>query len=244
MLLPSFPARAPARHRRPDFIKDQSAFPDEARGREETARGGEQWECGPAAGATESGEPVLEKTDLELLRTAAGGDGTAFHTLVDRHADDLYRLALSLSRSAHDAEDVLQETFAGAFKSLRKFNAQSSVRTWLHRILMRQAARVWNRSRRGGPTQSLSNLESSEVRPYAGSSGSEKTSRVDQRLDLAQVLQMLDEGHRQVIVLRELHQMSYAEIAEALGVPQGTVESRLHRARKQLRLRLGEYLTE
>src|SRR5437763_1945586 len=126
MLLPSFPARSPERHRRPDFIPDQPAIPEASSPGEETTANSEQWDRGPSA----------------------------------------------------------------------------------------------------------------------GSSGSEKMSRVDPRLDLAQVLQMLDEDHRQVIVLRELHQMSYAEIAEELGVPQGTVESRLHRARKQLRLKLGEYLTE
>ena len=186
----------------------------------------------------------MEKTDLELVRTAAGGDRAAFHELVDRHADDLYRLALSLSRSAHDAEDVLQETFVGAYRGLRKFNAQSSVRTWLHRILTRQAARMWHRTRRRREAHSLESDEAQEARPYHAPPPADKAVRVDQRLDLAEVLEMLDEDHRQVIVFRELEQMSYAQIAQALDVPIGTVESRLHRARKQLRSKLGAYLTE
>jgi RNA polymerase sigma-70 factor (ECF subfamily) len=195
-------------------------------------------------GPDAAGEARLEISDLELVRTAAGGDGAAFHRLVDRHADDLYRLALSLSRTAHDAEDVLQETFTGAFRGLQKFNGQSSVKTWLHRILMRQAARVWNRASGSRKMQPLASPDAQDVRPYSGAPSANKTARVDQKLDLAEVLETLDEDHREVIVLRELNQMSYAEIAEALGVPQGTVESRLHRARKQLRTKLKAYLTD
>src|SRR4051794_33881789 len=77
-------------------------------------------------------------SDIDLLRQAAAGDGRAFHLLVDRHADRLFRLSVSLIGNSSDAEDVVQETFAGAFKGLRQFEGRASVKTWLTRILFTQ----------------------------------------------------------------------------------------------------------
>src|SRR5271170_245595 len=91
-----------------------------------------------------------EADDIKLLRRAEDGDSAAFHALVDRHAQRLYRLAASLIGNAADAEDVLQETFIGAFRGLRSFEGRSSVKTWLTRILVMQAAQ-WNRARRRRP---------------------------------------------------------------------------------------------
>src|SRR5271167_631695 len=88
-----------------------------------------------------------EADDIELLHRAGAGDSGAFHALVDRHAQRLYRLAVSLIGNATDAEDVLQETFIGAFRGMRSFEGRSSVKTWLTRILVIQAAQ-FNRGRR------------------------------------------------------------------------------------------------
>jgi RNA polymerase sigma-70 factor (ECF subfamily) len=82
------------------------------------------------------------------VQASARGDKKAVHALVDRYAPELTRLARSLSRTRDDAEDVVQETFIGAFKGVSRFDGRSSVRTWLSRILVRQAAKAWNRSSR------------------------------------------------------------------------------------------------
>ena len=177
----------------------------------------------------------MERTDIDLLRDAARGDGAAFHTLVDRHAPGLYRLARSLSATEHDAEDVLQETLMAALRGAASFDGRASVRTWLARILMRQAARAWNRERR-----SRAALPLDMCQPHATSSGGTALA-VDRRIDLAAVLARLPEDHRQILVLREVEQLSYAEIARVLNVPIGTVDSRLHRARREMRARLEEY---
>lgn len=176
----------------------------------------------------------MEPSDTELLRSAAGGDESAFHRLVDRHAAGLYRLARSLSAGEHDAEDVVQETLLAALRGAAGFDGRASVKTWLHRILMRQAARAWNRERRSRAALPLEMAE-----PHAQVSGS--AVRVDQRIDLWSVLNALPEDHRQVLVLREVEQLSYSEIARVLNVPIGTVDSRLHRARREMRTRLEEY---
>jgi RNA polymerase sigma-70 factor (ECF subfamily) len=174
-----------------------------------------------------------EADDIELMRRAAAGDPKAFHVLVDRHAQRLFRLTVSLVGNAADAEDVLQEAFIGAFRGLRSFEGRSSVRTWLTRILITQAAR-WHRDRRRLRAQPMDeSIPASAGGPNAGP---------DAGMDINAAMQRLSPEHRQVLALREFEQMTYDEIAEVLGVPRGTVESRLHRARSEMREKLKAYL--
>jgi RNA polymerase sigma-70 factor (ECF subfamily) len=189
----------------------------------------------------------MQPGDLELVRAAGHGDHAAFHTLVDRHAQDLFRLALSLTPTRSDAEDLCQETFAGAFASLRRFNAQSSVRTWLTSILMRQAAKAWHRSRHTRKTVSIDGATGPDGTANdfswaaSGQTVPPEQAAVERRIDLEQVLGKLDPPHREILLLREMQQMSYEEIAVSLNVPRGTVESRLHRARAELKRHLKDY---
>jgi RNA polymerase sigma-70 factor (ECF subfamily) len=171
-----------------------------------------------------------EADDIDLVRRAVAGDSGAFHGLVDRHADRLYRLAVSLVGNAADAEDVLQETFAGAYRGLKGFEERASVKTWLTRIVVVQVAR-WRRERSRRPIEAMPDLP----HPQSGSAA------MDARIDLAAALQKLSPEHQQVLVLREFEQMTYEEIAAVLDVPRGTVESRLHRARAELREKLKSY---
>ena len=170
--------------------------------------------CSTPAGSVRA--PVAQASpepgDTELVRDAAGGDSDAFHALIDRHAGHLFRLAVSLCGSAADADDVLQETFAGAFRSLRRFEGRSSVKTWLSRILVTQAA-LWRRGKGARRAMSLSDgtpgQEPAVARPGSG------PDRVAWRMDLQAALDKLSHDHREVIVLRELQGLSYDEIAQA-----------------------------
>jgi RNA polymerase sigma-70 factor, ECF subfamily len=174
-----------------------------------------------------------EPTDIELIRRTARGSGPAFHQLLDRHADRLFRLAVSLTGQAADADDVLQETFAGAYRNAGTFKGDAAVGTWLTKILVRQVAQ-WKRSRvrhRSTDIEELTGVPSSV--------GHE--SGIVAKVDLQSALQKLSEEHQQVLVLREFEQLSYDEIATALEIPRGTVESRLHRARAELREKLKSY---
>jgi RNA polymerase sigma-70 factor (ECF subfamily) len=186
-----------------------------------------------AAEASEVSQ-LKEPDDSELLRRAAAGDGRAFGSLVDRHSQRLFRIASSLVGSVADAEDVLQETFVGAYRGLRSFEGRASVKTWLTRILVIQAAK-WRRENR--KRLARRSEEMGEV-PAAGS-GELATAAT---LDLHAALQQLSVDHREVLVLREFEQLSYEEMADVLGVPRGTVESRLYRARAELREKLKSYL--
>jgi RNA polymerase sigma-70 factor (ECF subfamily) len=179
--------------------------------------------------------------DAALLRQAQRGDPSAFGELIERHADRLYGVARSLVGNAADAEDVLQETFAGAFRSAASFRGEASVKTWLTRILVRQAA-MHRRARKKWRFMSIfrGDNQGSEMElttPGAKQSSSE----VDSSLDVPVMLAELSPEHREVIVLRELEGLSYEQMAEMLGVPRGTVESRLHRARQELKQRFGRY---
>jgi RNA polymerase sigma-70 factor (ECF subfamily) len=179
----------------------------------------------------------LEVTDLELVRSAAGGDQGAFHTLMDRHAKGLFRIALSMTRNRADAEEVLQEAFIGAFRGLKKFDARSSVKTWLVAILMRQAAKGWHRARH---SRNSVPIEAGDSEPLTRTS---VATSVEQRMDLMQAIEALPDVYRESLVLRELQGLTYEEIAQVLKVPRGTVESRIFRARSELRARLNGYGT-
>ena len=168
-------------------------------------------ECILCPSETESAFPHKRKRD----------DQAAFHELVDRYANEMYRLAVSLVGNAADAEDVVQETFAGAYQAMPDFEGRSSVRTWLSRILVKQAAK-WRRRREVRRTVALDRCAG--AKPELGL-----------RIDVLGTLETLSPEHREVIALREFQGMSYEEMAEVLDVPRGTVESRLFRARRSER---------
>jgi RNA polymerase sigma-70 factor (ECF subfamily) len=196
-------------------------------------------ESGPEPELVEDGAAERARVDLQLLRRAGAGDAQAFAELVERHAKSMYRLAYLLVGTAADAEDVLQETWTGVYKSLKRFEGRSTVRTWLTRILTTQVA-LWRRKRRGGI---ISLDESPQAQADALPGRQHSASRnSDWQADLQAALARLTGDHREVIVLREIQGLSYDEMAEALRVPRGTVESRLHRARGELRKLLQAYV--
>lgn len=182
----------------------------------------------------------MPQDDIELLDQIRRGDRSAqaaFRELLDRHARYLFGVAHSLSGgNPSDAEDLVQETLMGALTG--HFRGESSVRTWLVRILVNRAAML-RRSRSRRPETPL---DEKTVEPASPASAGTGSGAVEAKLDLTTMLAGLSPEHRQVIVLRELEGLSYEEIAAVLHVPRGTVESRLHRAREELRRRFKGYL--
>ena len=178
-------------------------------------------------------------SDMELVRLVRQGDEAAFRRVVDIHGPRLYLLAMSMLGNCEDAQDVVQETFVGAFRGLRGFQERSTVKTWLTRILMNNVADL---RRRRHLRKTLPFDEAAEQLGASPARRVTETGRADMRMDIAAVIGRLPEEHRTVIVLREMQGMTYEEIAAALGVPRGTVESRLFRARQKLKEILGDYL--
>jgi RNA polymerase sigma-70 factor (ECF subfamily) len=145
----------------------------------------------------------------------------------------LYALACRLAGQGADAEDVVQEAMMAAFRAVGSFRHQSSLKTWLTRILIRKAAEHFRRRRRKRwlffrPPE---RLEDETAGPDPGV-----------RLDVRAAVLALRPEFREVLVMREFEGFSYDEMARELHVPRGTIESRLFRARQELRVRLSDYL--
>jgi RNA polymerase sigma-70 factor, ECF subfamily len=187
----------------------------------------------------EMGAP--EADDAAAMKRAQAGDDLAFEEIIARHSGRLYGLALYLSGQASDAEDILQETLLGAYEALHSFESRSSVKTWLSRILVRQAARHHRSQKVRRKAQPVSLSEESQAM-LEGSTAGPTADREAVRMDVMDVLQSLSAEHREIIVLRDLNGLSYQQISEVLGVPAGTVESRIFRARQELKTLLKDYL--
>jgi len=177
----------------------------------------------------ESGNHIRQEQQGEFLRRLRRHEQAAFGELVGQFSQPLFRVAYSMVGNAADAEDVVQETFTAAFAGISKFRGESSLKTWLMQILVRQSARV-QRSRGRRMTIGIENAQHPVHDP---------ASAAESRIDVIEMLQKLSPEHREVIVLRELQGMGYEEMAQALKIPRGTVESRLHRARQELKQKFG-----
>ena len=178
--------------------------------------------------------PFPAGSDEQLVASALQGEQSAFEAIMRRHNRLLFRAARGVVSDDAEAQDVVQETWAAAFRGLQAFRRQASVKTWLTQILVRQAAWHYRKANRAHLLRQAS--EPVRVLPAQ--------QRAEMRLDLGEAILALGPEHREVIVLRELQGLSYEEIASTLGVPRGTVESRLFRARRQLQDLLKDYLNE
>jgi RNA polymerase sigma-70 factor (ECF subfamily) len=176
--------------------------------------------------------------ETELLRRAARGDASAAGALLERHGRYLYGVAHALTRNAADAEDVVQDTLVAALGG--NFRGESSLRTWLVKILVRRAAMLRRSTKRREQRVTLADPDA----PPAVDAKSPGAGSVEAKLDLSTMLACLSDDHREVILLRELEGLSYEEMSEVLDVPFGTVESRLYRAREELRRRFPGYMTK
>jgi len=174
------------------------------------------------------------KEDAQLIRATLAGDSAAFGQLVTKYQDRLYNTVLQVVGSADDALDVLQETFVQAYVKLDSFGGRSAFYTWLYRIAFNQAV---THRRKMKPTVSVEHAKQSGAgEPVDNTSPpDEGLLRQERASQVRTALTKLSEEHRTILVLREVEGCCYETIAEILNVPVGTVRSRLHRARVQLK---------
>lgn len=183
------------------------------------------------------------KDDAQLIREALAGDSSSFGELVTRHQDRLYNTMVHVVGSADDARDVVQDAFVQAFVKLDTFKSNSAFYTWLYRIAFNLGI---SHLRRKKPTISVDKMQEDTGGEPPGTDEA-PGDRIEQHERAGQVheaLASLSEEHRSVLVLREMEDHSYEEISVILELPVGTVRSRLHRARIQLRDQLKEVLQE
>jgi RNA polymerase sigma-70 factor (ECF subfamily) len=179
--------------------------------------------------------------DAQLIEETLSGESTAFGELVRKYQDRLFNTLVHVVGNPDDALDVVQDAFVQAFVKLDTFHQSSAFYTWLYRIAFNVAA---SHRRRRKPTLSVEQArESSGLEPVDSQLGPEDRLQQDERCrQVRQAIAGLSEEHRAVLVLREIDGCCYETIADVLDLPIGTVRSRLHRARLQLREELKEVL--
>ena len=181
-------------------------------------------------------EPDVQIVELRLLERAAAGDREARRALFERYRDDAYRVALRITGRPADALDVVQDAFIRAFESLADFQGRARFRTWLLRIVANRA-RDLLRSRRVRQAVSLDADESENGAPQVAGAdppASDAAERRERAERIRAAVQSLPEAQRVVFALYATGEMTYGQIAEVLGIPVGTVMSRLYHARRRL----------
>jgi RNA polymerase sigma-70 factor (ECF subfamily) len=183
----------------------------------------------------------MDLTDDQIIERTLAGEAEAFGILVRRWERSIYGLALRMLGRDEDARDVCQETFLAAFRNLRKFRGDAKFSSWLFRIAL-NACHSHLRQQTAQPEQSLDQEDESGRRFEPADPGAENLGDAlqhEQRVALVRrAIQGLPAEMRQVIVMKEYEELTFAEIAEVLQIPVSTVKSRLYTGLKQLRARL------
>lgn len=179
-------------------------------------------------------------TDEQLIERTLSGDQEAFGSLVTKYQDRLNRMALAILRDPEEAKDVVQETFLQAYVNLAGFRRSSRFYTWLYRISYNVAVGVLRQKKRVVPADRMSD-ESWGNLAGRGESPEDRQCRAESVEILRTALDRLAVEYRTPMVLREIEGASYEEIAEIIGIPIGTVRSRLFRARTILREIISRY---
>ena len=186
----------------------------------------------------------MTKSDTDLIAETLQGRTAAFGELVVRYQDRLFGTLATMLSSPEDARDVAQEAFIQSFQKLSSFRGQSAFYSWLFRIALNCSVDHHRRQRR--PVASIDAVrELTGDEPTDGHPDSHPAAALErsENQELVQsALRELTPEYRTVLVLKELEEMKYEEIAEIVGCPVGTVRSRIHRGRSELRIILARKL--
>lgn len=172
--------------------------------------------------------------EILLISRARGGDREAFGALVEQYRDNVYRLAYRMCGNAYDADEAAQEAFVAAWRALPNFRGDAKFSTWLYRLTTNAAIDVMRREKRH---QTVGDGEMMELADDADSP-QETVERTEQQETVQKALATLSEEYREVLLLRYMEELDYAEIAEVLQLPSGTVKSRINRAKAALKTAL------
>jgi len=192
---------------------------------------------------------LLRQRAADIVKSAANGDLGSFEQIVLLYQDKVYSLSLRLTGSAQDAEDLAQEVFVRAYRHITAFRGDSDFGTWLHRI----AVNTWlNQKRKGQPKAAYSldepvHSDDGEIKREIPDMSEEPESvLLESQLSekLHRAVEALPKDQKAVILLREVEEYTYEEIANIMACSIGTVKSRLARARVALRISLNGYTAQ
>ena len=191
----------------------------------------------------------LRVEDAALVAALKAGSEEAFAILIGQYSQPIYSLIARSLNDPADAADITQEVFVKVFRNIRSFHGDASLRTWLYRIALHEASnqrRWWGRHKRQEITLDaplgMTESEAGDESPCLGAtlrdgncSPCDQALRGELKARVEDCLRKLPEAFRTVLVLREMEGFAYEEIAEVLGVPVGTIKSRLTRGRAQMK---------
>lgn len=180
----------------------------------------------------------MSESEKILVEKSAGGDINAFETLIQSHQKKVYNIALRMTKNPEDAQELSQDALVRAFTAIKKFRGDSSFATWLYRITMnvctdflrkRNKATIISIEQPGAENEQTIQIADNEPGPHEVSEKNYLKKIVREAMD------QLPPEHRQVLILRDLLDMSYRDIANTLNINEGTIKSRINRARESLK---------
>lgn len=189
----------------------------------------------------------MERTEALLIDHLREGDDTALAPLVDKYKRMVHRLALQITKNQEDANDVMQETFIKVYQSIHTFRQEAAFETWIYRIAVNEALNFVKRRERRRESP-LSTTDEAEYDPSVlhrvemANDPQINAEKAELRHWVTKAVNSLSLKHRIVVILHELEGLTHAEIASIINCSEGTVRSRLHYARKQLRSLLKPYV--
>ncbi len=195
-------------------------------------------------GKSKNDDPCALSQDAQLVEKAVNGDQAAFGELVEKYSSFVYRTVFFDIKNREDAEDISQEVFIKAYKALASFRYDSEFTTWLYRICKNT---VYDHIRKASRNKAILFSEFSsdeddreyEVPDTSGSYEPEKSYIKKETADMVNAaIATLSDEHRDIIIMRDIEGMSYTQISDALSLEEGTVKSRLSRARAALKKKL------
>ncbi len=189
--------------------------------------------------------PTIQRADAELsdqqvVERVLAGDTASFEILMRRYNQRLYRVALAITRNDGEAEDIMQETYVRAYQHLGEFAGRAKFSTWLTRIAVHESlARNRHRSRfEAAPPSPEPEGDMMDTFPSGAADPEQHVSAGEAERLLEQAVNSLPDPYRTIFVLRDVEELNTSEAAEALGITEENVKTRLHRARALLRREL------
>jgi RNA polymerase sigma-70 factor (ECF subfamily) len=173
-----------------------------------------------------------QESDFELAKKAAAGDGVAFEELYRRHYRRVYALTLRMMGNPTEAEDMTQDVFLQLFNKIGMFRGESAFTTWLHRMTVNQV--LMHFRKKSTRSELLTDEGETPVQIVQGTANPGAMPVID-RISLERALNELPVGYRTVFVLHDVEGYDHYEVAEMLGIAEGTSKSQLHKARLKLR---------
>jgi RNA polymerase sigma-70 factor (ECF subfamily) len=184
-------------------------------------------------------------SDEELVQKAQANDERAFGKLVERYETKVYSLAMKMLRNPEDAEDVLQDTFLRAYRGIKSFQGNSTFSTWIYRITANSA--LMRLRKKQLPTVSIDDADEREtpinIADWSPGPVEQLLTQETQKA-MDEAIEALPPEFKQVFILRDVEELSNAEVAEILDLSVAAVKSRLHRARLKVRNRLAVYFSD